>query len=157
IVWLASIGPVCAVLPDDSVVAAPPEAPSTFLDDLLRNIFTFDSRGLLRTLGQPRYSIPAFIALNVIVFVETGLLVGFFLPGDSLLVITGMICSTPECGWNVPLLLLTLCISAIVGDSVGYSIGLKTGPKIFSREKSFFFNKDHLLKAQEFYQRHGGK
>ena len=54
-------------------------------------------------------------------------------------------------------MLSTLCLSAIVGDSVGYSIGFKTGPKIFRREKSLFFNKDHLLKAQQFYERHGGK
>jgi membrane-associated protein len=54
-------------------------------------------------------------------------------------------------------LLVTVCLSAIIGDSVGYSIGYKTGPKIFNREKSLFFNKDHLLKAQQFYEKHGGK
>jgi membrane-associated protein len=109
------------------------------------------------TLGKPQYSIPAFIALNVIVFVETGLLIGFFLPGDSLLVITGLICANPSCGWPMPLLLVTLSASAILGDTVGYWIGYSTGPKIFSREKSFFFHKDHLLKAQQFYEKHGGK
>src|SRR5205085_1181805 len=94
---------------------------------------------------------------NVIVLVETGLLVGFFLPGDSLLVTAGLIAANPQCGWSVPLLLVTLSLSAIVGDSVGYSIGYKTGPRIFCREKSWFFNKDHLLKAQAFYEKHGGK
>src|SRR5262245_24415231 len=64
---------------------------STFLAELFRTLFTFDSHGLLNLLGNPRYYVPAFIAVNVIVFVETGLLVGFFLPGDSLLVITGLI------------------------------------------------------------------
>ena len=54
-------------------------------------------------------------------------------------------------------MLVTLCLSAIVGDTVGYSIGFKTGPKIFNREKSWFFHKDHLLKAQHFYEKHGGK
>ena len=60
-------------------------------------------------------------------------------------------------GWNVPLLLGTLCVAAIVGDSVGYSIGIKSGPKIFNREESWLFHKDHLLKAQQFYEKHGGK
>ena len=99
--------------------------------------------------------IAAFVALNIIVFTETGLLVGFFLPGDSLLVTAGLVCSTSN--WSLPLLLVTLCAAAIIGDSVGYYIGFKTGPKIFRREKSLFFAKDHLLKAQRFDQRHGGK
>jgi membrane-associated protein len=128
-----------------------------FLGNILRNIFLFDTPGLMRTLGKPQYAIPAFIALNVIVFVETGLLIGFFLPGDSLLVITGLICANHDCQWNLPLLLATLSASAIAGDTVGYWIGYTSGPKIFSREKSFFFAKDHLLKAQQFYETHGGK
>jgi membrane-associated protein len=115
----------------------------------------FNSRELLETLGRPEFTLAAFIVLNLVVFTETGLLIGFFLPGDSLLVTAGIVCWGS--GWSLPLLLITLCISAIVGDSVGYAIGLKTGPKIFNREKSFFFNKDHLLKAQDFYERHGGK
>src|SRR2546423_10794288 len=99
----------------------------------------FDSHGLMVVLGQPEYTAAAFIVLNLIVFVETGLLVGFFLPGDSLLVTAGVICSSPQCAWSLPLLLATLSLSAIIGDSIGYSIGFKTGPKIFCREKSFFF------------------
>jgi membrane-associated protein len=117
----------------------------------------FDSHGMMQTLGQPEYTILAFIALNLIVFTETGLLFGFFLPGDSLLVTAGLVAANEACGWNLPLLLVTLCLSAIIGDSVGYSIGFKTGPAIFCREKSWFFNKDHLLKAQQFYEKHGGK
>jgi membrane-associated protein len=128
-----------------------------FWGNLFRDIFTFDTKALMRTLGKPEFAWPAFIAINVIVFVETGLLLGFFLPGDSLLVITGLICANQDCQWNLPLLLVSLSASAIVGDSVGYSIGYKTGPAIFNRERSFFFNKDHLLKAQQFYERHGGK
>jgi membrane-associated protein len=126
-----------------------------FVYPVLRNLL--NTRGLMEILGQPHFTIAAFITLNVIVFVETGLLVGFFLPGDSLLVTAGLICASPYCGWSLPLLLATLCLSAIVGDSVGYSIGYKTGPKIFTREKSWFFNKDHLLKARQFYEKHGGK
>jgi membrane-associated protein len=130
-----------------------------FLAQIWRNLF--NSRGLLNTLAKPEFAIAAFIALNVIVFTETGLLIGFFLPGDSLLVTAGVACymanrEVPG-SWNLSLLLITLCISAIVGDSVGYSIGYKTGHRIFSREKSWFFKKEHLLKAQEFYEKHGGK
>ncbi len=124
-----------------------------FIKELCGNLL--NSRALMTTLGKPEYTILAFVALNVIVFTETGLLIGFFLPGDSLLVITGLIAANPTCGWSLPLLLLTLSISAIVGDTVGYWIGVKTGPKIFNREKSLFFNKDHLLKAQQFYEKHG--
>src|SRR5258708_27554421 len=109
----------------------------------------FDSPKLLETLGRPEFTVAAFIVLNLIVFTETGLLIGFFLPGDSLLVTAGVVCWGS--GWNLPLLLTTLCISAIVGDTLGYAIGFKSGPKIFNREKSWFFNKDHLLKAQDFY------
>jgi membrane-associated protein len=141
-----------------AVEAAPP-APEGSFWTFVREVFSnlFNSRGLMETLGKPQYAIAAFIAMNVIVFVETGLLIGFFLPGDSLLVTAGLIASNPLCGWNVWLLIVSLCISAIVGDSVGYSIGFKTGPKIFNREQSMFFHKDHLLKAQHFYECHGGK
>jgi membrane-associated protein len=115
----------------------------------------FNSRELLNTLGKPEFTLASFIVLNVVVFTETGLLVGFFLPGDSLLVTAGIVCYNS--GWNLPLLMVTLWTAAIVGDSVGYSIGRKTGPRIFTREKSIFFAKDHLIKAQHFYERHGGK
>ena len=127
-----------------------------FFGEVLRNIFLFDTDGLMRTLQNPLFAIPAFLVLNLIIFTETGLLIGFFLPGDSLLVITGMICTREDCAWSMPLLLATLSVSAIVGDTVGFWIGNKSGPKIFNREKSFFFAKDHLLKAQAFYEKHGG-
>jgi membrane-associated protein len=124
-----------------------------FVRDVLGNLF--NSRELLRILGQPQFTLAAFVVLNLIVFVETGLLIGFCLPGDSLLVAAGLVCY--QAGWNLPLLLVTLCASAIVGDSVGYYIGYRTGPRIFTREKSLLFQKDHLLTAQRFYERHGGK
>jgi membrane-associated protein len=117
----------------------------------------FNSRKLLNVLKRPEFIVPAFIAVNLIVFVETGLLIGFCLPGDSLLVTVGLVASPSLGDWNLPLLLVTLCASAIIGDSVGYSIGWKTGPRIFNRENSLFFHKDHLLKAQAFYEKHGGK
>jgi membrane-associated protein len=159
--WTGLIAVVWAIWQDTALAegvmgAAEPEE-GNFVTRILRSIFLFDTRALMETLSKPEYAISAFIALNVIVFVETGLLIGFFLPGDSLLVITGLICANESCGWNMPLLLVTLCLSAIIGDSVGYGIGYKTGPKIFNRDKSLLFNKDHLLKAQAFYEKHGGK
>src|SRR4029079_9077799 len=89
-------------------------------------------------------------------------LVGFFLPGDSLLVTAGIVfhnlIAVQGCSpWLLPPLLVTLCVSAIVGDSVGYGIGRKAGPRLFNRERSFFFRKEYLLMAQAFYEGHGGK
>lgn len=124
-----------------------------FIWEVLTNLF--DSSKLLEVLKRPQFVVASFVVLNAIVFVETGLLVGFCLPGDSLLVTAGLVCA--EAGWSLPLLLATLCVSAVVGDSLGYYIGYRTGPAIFSREKSLLFHKDHLLKAQQFYERHGGK
>jgi membrane-associated protein len=115
----------------------------------------FNSPALMATLSKPELTVAAFVALNIVIFTETGLLVGFCLPGDSLLVTAGLVAY--NAGWNVPLLVATLCVAAVAGDSVGYGIGFKAGPKIFTREKSFWFRKDHLLAAQAFYERHGGK
>jgi membrane-associated protein len=98
-----------------------------------------------------------YVGLTIIIFAETGLLIGFFLPGDSLLVTAGLLASQGVGNLNVYLLGTILSIAAIVGDSVGYSIGRAAGPRIFSREDSRFFKKAHLIKAHDFYQRHGGK
>ncbi len=98
-----------------------------------------------------------YVGLTIIIFAETGLLVGFFLPGDSLLVTAGLLAADPSLGLNVWLLGLILTVAAIVGDTVGYHVGKTTGPRIFTRENSLFFHKDHLLKAQAFYETHGGK
>lgn len=125
------------------------------LSEVFRNLL--DTPALMSTLGKPELMVAAFIALNIIVFTETGLFIGFFLPGDSLLVTAGLVASTANPPWNVTLLIATLCASAIIGDSVGYAIGRRTGPRIFIREKSFLFRRDHLLAAQAFYERHGGK
>src|SRR5262249_9414846 len=131
-------------------VNPPAEEPGFFMQ-ILSNLF--NSRALLATLCKPEFTIFAFITLNLIVFVETGLLFPF-LPGDSLLVTAGVACATTN--WSLALLIGTLSASAIVGDSLAYSIGLKTGPKIFHREKSWFFNKEHLLRAHAFYEKYGG-
>jgi membrane-associated protein len=100
-------------------------------------------------------------ALVAIIFAETGLLVGFFLPGDSLLVTAGIYCTSLEPGkrplLSLPLVLLLPMIAAVVGDTVGYWIGAKSGPALFNREQSLFFSRKHLLRTKEFYERHGGK
>jgi membrane-associated protein len=94
-------------------------------------------------------------ALTLIVFAETGLLIGFFLPGDSLLVTAGVFAATGQLNL---LHLNLLCIAAaILGDTVGYWFGRKTGPALFRRPKSLLFNPDHLRRAHEFYEKHGGK
>jgi len=93
--------------------------------------------------------------LIIIIFAETGLLVGFFLPGDSLLITAGLLAAQGYLDINV--MMISLILAAIIGDQVGYIFGKKTGPKIFKREKSLFFAKDHLVKANQFYERYGGK
>jgi membrane-associated protein len=101
------------------------------------------------------------IALIAVVFAETGLLIGFFLPGDSLLVTAGVFCTsanpTGQPLLNIITLNLAVCIAAVAGDQVGFYIGRKTGPKLFRRENSLLFNKKHLLRTHEFYEKHGGK
>jgi membrane-associated protein len=95
------------------------------------------------------------LALIAIVFAETGLLVGFFLPGDSLLVTAGLFAARGDL--DVITLLVTLSIAAVVGDAVGYGIGRRLGPKLFKKEDSLLFKRKHLVKAHEFYERYGGK
>jgi membrane-associated protein len=90
-----------------------------------------------------------------IVFAESGLFFGFFLPGDSLLLTAGLLAS--QGFFDIRILLLGCCIGAIAGDSVGYWFGNKTGPKIFKRPDSLLFKRENLLKAKAFYEKHGGK
>ena len=97
-----------------------------------------------------------YTVLVVIVFAETGLLAGFFLPGDSLLVTAGLLASTDGI-LNVWVLILVLCAAAIAGDSTGYAIGYHLGPRIFTRDDSRFFHKDHLVRTQRFYEKYGAK
>ena len=125
------------------------------LKDVFLNIFALNMPGLMEVLKQPEITTAAFIALAIVIFTETGLLIGFFLPGDSLLVTVGIAARGAD--WPLHWLILLLSAAAILGDSVGYWIGAKGGPKLFNREKSFFFRKDHLMAAQAFYQKHGGK
>jgi membrane-associated protein len=106
-------------------------------------------------LNQPGVFWAALVAVNLIVFTETGLLIGFLLPGDSLLVVLGIVARLSE--WNVPILLVTLSIAAIVGDTVGYNIGRKAGPALFKRPNSRFFKQEYLKMATDFFDYHGGK
>lgn len=107
----------------------------------------FDLVSLIKTVG--------YIGLFGIVFAESGLLVGFFLPGDSLLFTAGFLAS--QGFLNMWVLAPLLFAAAVTGDSVGYAFGKRVGPKIFVKEESLFFHKDHLAKAQEFFNKHGGK
>ena len=94
-----------------------------------------------------------YVGLFAIIFAETGLLVGFFLPGDSLLVTAGLFAATGEL--NILYLNLLLIPAAIIGNSVGYWIGYKSGPRLFKREQSLLFRKDYLIKTHTFYEKHG--
>ena len=102
--------------------------------------------------------------LMFIIFAETGLLVGFFLPGDSLLVTAGVLVNAGQINpmalspfANLLVMNVVLMAMAILGDAIGYSIGLKAGPTLFKKKKSFFFRQDHLVATQAFYDKHGGK
>jgi len=96
-----------------------------------------------------------YFGLVFIVFAETGLAVGFFLPGDSLLVVAGLFAATGKL--NLTLMLVTLFIAAVVGDAVGYYTGARLGPRLFKRQKSLLFRPSHLQKAHAFYEKYGGK
>ena len=96
-----------------------------------------------------------YVVLVAIVFTETGLLVGFFLPGDSLLITAGLVAAGG--GLNIWWLNGLLSVAAIVGDSAGYAIGWRVGPRLFTREKSLLFNPRHVERTRRFYERHGAK
>ncbi|HEX4607433.1 MAG TPA: VTT domain-containing protein [Urbifossiella sp.] len=109
----------------------------------------------VEALKAPGVMWTAFASVNLIVFTETGLLIGFLLPGDSLLVVTGIVARTAE--WPVLPLMLSLIVMAVAGDTVGYWIGAKAGPAVFNRPSSRFFKREHLLAAKAYYDEHGGK
>jgi membrane-associated protein len=102
---------------------------------------------LIQTVG--------LLGVICIVFAESGLFFGFFLPGDSLLFTAGFLASQGL--MNPWILLIGSIIAAITGDSVGYVFGRKVGPKLFSREDSIFFHKKHILRAEKFYEKYGKK
>ncbi len=119
----------------------------------------FDLPQLLRTVG--------YLGIFAIIFAESGLLIGFFLPGDSLLFTAGVL-STAAAGkllklpdsqpiFNIWILAGICFIAAVAGDSVGYWFGAKVGPRIFTKQESLFFKREYVLRAQAFYEKHGGK
>ncbi|MCE7936792.1 DedA family protein [Candidatus Saccharibacteria bacterium CPR2] len=110
-------------------------------------VFDFDIPALIRTVG--------LLGVVIMVFTESGLLVGFFLPGDSLLFTAGFLASQGL--FNIHLLALLVFIAAVAGDSVGYAFGFRVGPRLFNKEESLLFNKDNITRTQEFYKKHGGK
>lgn len=113
--------------------------------DILHSLL--DTTHLIQTGG--------YVGLFAIVFAESGLFIGFFLPGDSLLFTAGFLASQ---GFLhiLPIIVISFT-AAILGDTVGYAFGRRVGPKIFKKEDSIFFHKDHLLKAEAFYRAHGPK
>ena len=100
-----------------------------------------------------------FLVLAAIVFAESGLLVGFFLPGDSLLFIAGFLATSAGGDHLNPigLVMLVAASMAIIGDQVGYLIGKKLGPTIFNRPKSRLFDPQHVIKAQDFFKKYGAR
>ena len=96
-----------------------------------------------------------YVVLFGVVFAETGLAMGFFLPGDSLLVVAGIFAARGDL--NVFILLSSLFVAAVLGDAVGFWSGAKLGPRLFTRQKSLLFRPSHLEKAQGFYEKYGGK
>jgi membrane-associated protein len=113
--------------------------------DLIHRLYQFDD--LIRWGGH--------YVLIAIIFSETGIMAGFFLPGDSLLVTAGLFAATGAL--SLPRLLIELCLAAVIGDTLSYTIGHAIGPKIFNKEHSIFFHKQHLLRAHRFYEKYGAK
>lgn len=97
----------------------------------------------------------SYLGIFAIIFAESGLLVGIILPGDSLLFISGFLASQHIL--NLPLVIISAFVAAVLGDNVGYRIGKKFGPAVFKRKDSRFFNQAMVERAKDFYQQHGGK
>ena len=107
----------------------------------------FDLVSLVQTVG--------YLGIFAIVFLESGLLIGFFFPGDSLLFTAGFLAS--QGFFDIRILIAGCFAAAVAGDTIGYLIGAKLGPKIFKKDNSILFHKKHLERAQRFYDKHGGK
>ncbi len=114
---------------------------------MIDSLIGFDLVAIIKSVG--------YIGIFAIIFAESGLFVGFFLPGDSLLFTAGFLAS--QGFLNIWLLSLLTFLGAILGDNFGYVFGKKVGPAIFKREDSWFFHKDHLERARVFYEKHGAK
>ncbi len=98
-----------------------------------------------------------YLILFVVIFCETGLVVTPFLPGDSLLFAAGTLATLPNSPLSPVWLAVVLSVAAVLGDAVNFTAGYRIGPVVFTREDSFWLNKKHLLQAQTFYEKYGGK
>ena len=98
-----------------------------------------------------------YIVLFLVIFAETGMVVTPYLPGDSLLFAVGALAAREGSPIRLPLMCLLLAVAAILGDAVNYSVGHWVGPRVFAKEDSLLFDKKHLLRAHQFYERYGGK
>ena len=119
------------------------------MKDILDSFLTGNIRAFVEAIG--------LFGVYAVAFAESGLLVGFFLPGDSLLFTAGFLASPAIGLLNIWPLVLGTWVAAILGDNVGYEFGKRVGPKLFSREDSLIFKRAHALKAQAFYDKHGPK
>lgn len=120
------------------------------MSEFFQQFFSSDGLRQLITNG----GIPVLFA---IIFAETGLLLGFFLPGDTLLVMTGLLCHAGVIQMGIVEVNLILIVAAVTGDALGYYIGKKAGSKLYERPDSKLFKREHLLKTKSFYDKHGGK
>src|SRR5580698_1617160 len=121
--------------------------------DFLKSLY--NAERLLELAGSLLRSPLGIAGLFGMIFAETGLLVGFFLPGDSLLFSVGF--ASGAAGVNLYLLAAILMCAAIIGDNVGYFLGRHAGPRIFRRPESLFFHPDHLQRTRVFYKKHGSR
>ncbi len=113
----------------------------------MESILNIDLPILIRAIG--------YFGIFFIIFAESGLFFGFFLPGDTLLFSAGLLASQGY--FNIALLVLVVTFAAVLGDQIGYLFGFKVGPKIFSHDDSFFFKRKHIAEAEDFYREHGKK
>ena len=111
----------------------------------------------IHILDNPALGFWVVVIACSIIFAETGLLVGFFLPGDSLLFTAGLLTSTGKLPVNIGVLLILLIVCAFIGNQVGYVIGAKAGPAIFNKPDSRVFKREHVEHAHAFFEKHGGK
>jgi len=118
------------------------------MGDFFHSLFSSEGlRQIITSGGVP--------LMCLIIFAETGLLIGFFLPGDTLLFLAGSLSATGEIQMSIFILIILLVVSAIIGNSIGYFIGAKAGKKLFERPDSHLFKKEHLIKTHNFYEKYG--
>jgi membrane-associated protein len=117
--------------------------------DFIQAFFStvYDVPELVRIVG--------FVGIVAIVFAETGLLIGFFLPGDSLLITAGLFAARGDL--SIGTLIPSLIVAAVAGNATGYAIGQRTGTALYSRPNSLLFRREHLAMTQDYYSKHGGK